>query len=293
MLSGLSGLLATSTVLASPAAAAGRWVVAAPTGLARLRELEAGFGGRIGVAARRGGRTLHYRAGERFAMLSTAKALVVAAVLHRAWPCDPGLLDLVVRYGADDLVEHSPVTERHVDAGMTVEALCDAAIRQSDNTAANLLLRQLGGPDDLTRFARFIGDRVTRLDRWETELNSNLPGDPRDTTTPAAMAADLEALVLGDVLAAEDRERLTGWLVGNTTGDARVRAGLPGWRVGDKTGTGAYGAANDIGVAWPPSGSPAGPPLVLAVFTTRPEEAAEPADEVVAEIARVVAEELR
>lgn len=264
-------------------------VTAAGVRASGLREVEAAFGGRIGVAARRGGRSLTYRAGERFALLSTFKALAAAAVLRKAWPCDPGMLDWVIRYREADLVEHSPITERHVDTGMTVEALCDAAVRYSDNTAGNLLLRLLGGPAGLTRFARRIGDRHTRLDRWETDLNSNLPGDPRDTTTPAAMAADLDELVLGAALADGDRERLTGWLVGNTTGDRRVRAGLPsGWRVGDKTGTGVHGAANDIAVAWPPEGAP----LVIAVYTTRFEPDAEPVDDVVAEVARFVAAEL-
>jgi beta-lactamase class A len=273
-------LTGTAAAVALPSSAA------PPAG---LREIEAAFGGRIGVAARRGDRSLTYRAGERFALLSTFKFLAAAAILLKAWPCDPGLLDMVVRYREADLVEYSPITERHVDTGMTVEALCDAAVRYSDNTAGNLLLRLLGGPAGLTRFARRIGDRQTRLDRWETDLNTNLPGDPRDTTTPAAMAADLDKLVLGAALAEGDRERLTGWLVANTTGDKRIRAGLPtGWRVGDKTGTGAYGAANDVAVAWPPAGEP----LVIAVYTTRFSPDADPVDDVVAEVARVVADEL-
>ncbi|MFI7599356.1 class A beta-lactamase [Actinoplanes sp. NPDC049681] len=235
-----------------------------------LAELERTYGARIGAFAldTGNGRTFQHRAGETFPLLSTFKALASAAVLRRARTCDPGLLDRVIHFGGGDLVEYSPITSLHVGDGMTVAALCEAALTYSDNTAANLLLRQLGGPEAVTRYARGLGDPVTRLDRWETDLNDWSPTEIRDTTTPKAMARNLQALTLGTALHRDDRARLAGWLRANTTGDARIRAGLPtDWTVGDKTGSSdAYGAANDIALVEPPTGAP----LVLAVYTNRP-----------------------
>ncbi|MFE7156164.1 class A beta-lactamase [Streptomyces sp. NPDC057636] len=258
----------------------------------RLRALEAGYPGRIGVHALHTGTgaVLAYRAQERFAIASTFKVLAASAILHRAREQEPGLLDVLIRYGRDDLVAASPRTELHLETGMTVRELCDAAITYSDNTAANLLMRRIGGPAGVTAFARSLGDSVTRLDRWETDLNTNLPGDRRDTTTPAAMTEDLRALVLGDALHPLDRGQLTRWLVENTTGDKRIRAGLPpGWRVGDKTGSPAYGGVNDVAVAWPPGG---GAPLVVSVYTTRLDPDTPGEDRIAADITRVAVDAL-
>jgi beta-lactamase class A len=190
-----------------------------------------------------------------------------AAVLRKARRGDPGLLDRVIRYTRADLVNHTPITEKHVDSGMTVAQLCRAAVTYSDNTAGNLLLRQLGGPRGLTRFFRSLGDRDSRLDRWETDLSVWRPGERRDTTKPAAIAANLRKLTVGRALHPRDRVQLNRWLRANTTGGKRIRAGLPkSWTVGDKTGTGFFhGAANDIAVATPPRGAP----IVIAIYTTR------------------------
>jgi beta-lactamase class A len=169
---------------------------------------------------------------------------------------------------------------------MTVEELCDAAITLSDNTASNLLLASFGGPAALTAFARSLGDGMTRLDRIEPDLNEATPGDPRDTTTPDAMADHLRRIVLGDALSRESRERLTAWLVGNKTGDQRLRAGFPkGWRVGDKTGTGDHGVTNDVGIAWPPGR----PPLVVAAYYADSSASLDERSRVLADVARIVA----
>jgi beta-lactamase class A len=152
---------------------------------------------------------------------------------------------------------YAPDTKNHVAHGMTIGELCAAAITQSDNTAMNLLMKKLGGPVAVTAFAHSIGDNAFKLDRWEPELNSAIPRDLRDTTTPEAMAKSLKKLIFGNVLASPQREQLKAWLKNNTTGNNRIRAGVPkGWIVGDKTGTGDYGTTNDIGIIWPPSGSP-------------------------------------
>jgi beta-lactamase class A len=252
-----------------------------------LADLEARFGGRIGVCGldTGSGAAVTHRADERFPLCSTFKALAAAAIL-RLRLTQPGLLDRLVRYDRSRLLPNSPVTERHVADGMTVAALCEAAIRYSDNAAANELLRILGGPGAVTAFVRTLGDPVTRLDRWEIELNVVPPGEERDTTTPARMAADLRALVLGDALDPPGRELLTGWLVGNTTGNDKIRAGVPaGWRVGDKTGGGPRGEVNDVAVAWPPGRAP----LVLAVYTVPADPRATPNAAVLASVAAVVA----
>jgi beta-lactamase class A len=185
------------------------------------------------------------------------------------------------------VLPNSPVTGQHVDTGLTVAQLCDAAITRSDNTAGNLLLSQIGGPAGLTAFARTLGDPTSRLDRWETDLNDWRPDDPRDTTTPAAIGRDLARLTIGSALVPQDRQLLNGWLRGNTTGGARIRAGLPTtWVIGDKTGTSqSYGAANDIAVAWPPGSAP----LIIAIYTNRHQPDAAADNQIVATTATVLA----
>ncbi|TWF82325.1 beta-lactamase class A [Pseudonocardia hierapolitana] len=261
---------------------------AAPAVADRLAELERRFDSRLGLYAldTGSGRELAHRADERFAMCSVFKALAAAAVLHRT---PPEYLDRRVHFSEADLIDPSPIAERHVAGGMTVRELCDAAVRYSDNAAGNLLLADVGGPAGITEFARSLGDQVTRLDRTEPELNTAVPGDERDTTTPRAIAGTFRTLVLGDHLDPADRTQFTEWLVGNRTGDERIRAGLPaGWRVGDKTGTGSYGTANDVAVVWPPDAAP----IALAVLTSRAAENATRDNALLAEAAAVVAQEL-
>lgn len=247
--------------------------------------LERAAGGRLGVCAidTANGRRAQHRADERFPFCSTFKAMLAAAVLARSVE-RPALLQQRVTYRQDDLVRYSPVTERHVGTGMTVAWLCAAAVQYSDNSAANLLLKLIGGPSAVTAYARAIGDDTFRLDRWETELNTALPGDLRDTTTPAAMAASLRVLALGEALPAAQRAQWIEWLRGNKVGDKRIRAGVPaGWRVGDKTGTGDYGTTNDVGVVWPPSRAP----IVLAVYYTQTRADAQAKDDVIEAAARI------
>jgi beta-lactamase class A len=254
----------------------------------RLAALETASGGRLGVAAldTADGTWLMHRADERFPMCSTAKVLVASAILDRSTH-EGALLQRRIKYTAGGMVAYSPVTEQHVAEGMTVAELCAATLRYSDNTAANLLIELLGGPAAVTAFARAAGDGEFRLDRWEPALNSAIPGDPRDTTTPAAMARSLQRLALGDTLGPLQRQQLQRWLLGNTTGAARIRAGAPAdWQVGAKTGTGDYGSSNDIAVLW----RPAKPPIVVALYFTQREQAAKPRDDVLAAATRIVVE---
>ena len=255
----------------------------------QLHRLEQRHHGRVGAYAidTGTGQVLSYRAGELFPTLSTFKAMVSAAVLRKARQSDPGLMDRVIHYTSDDVVDGSPITKEHVDTGMTVAELCDAAITVSDNTAGNLLLKQIGGPAGLTAFYRSLGDPVSRLDRWETELNVWKPGEKRDTTVPSAYGRDLWALTLGTALEPADRTRLIGWMKNAKTGDARIRAGLPkDWTVADKTGTGpTYGTANDIAVVWPPSGAP----MVMVILTNRRAADGTTDEKAVAETATILA----
>ncbi|HTR08270.1 MAG TPA: class A beta-lactamase [Paraburkholderia sp.] len=242
---------------------------AAPAGALekQLAAIEAQVGGRLGVAIldTAGGQARGWRMHERFPMCSTFKFLLASAVLARKDRGDEDLARRIV-YSPAQVVAWSPVSGPHAGRdGMTVAGLCEAALTHSDNTAANLLLESIGGPAAVTTFARSLGDTVTRLDRNEPTLNEAVEGDPRDTTTPAAMLADMRDLLLGKQLAAASREQLIAWLVANQTGDARLRAGLPkDWRVGDKTGTGDRGTANDIAIIWPTGRAP----ILVATYLT-------------------------
>ena len=283
-------LLRTALVLPVLGCAGSLHAAAADAPARALVDLERRAGGRLGVAAwRRGGsQVIAWRGDERFPFCSTATVMVVGTVLAQAARA-PGLLDVRVRYRKTDLVSWSPVTERHVDDGMTVADLCAAALQASDNSACNLLLDRIGGPAAVTAFARRVGDTAFRLDRRETELNSAIPGDPRDTTTPRAMAKSLEALLLEEALAPDARRRLLDWMLANTTGKERIQAGVPAdWRVADKTGTGAYGTTNDVGIVFPPQGQP----VIVAIYYTGSSPDAQSDSKVVADAAAIVARAL-
>lgn len=261
----------------------------APSYARELAALEREFDARLGVYAvdTGTGQEVAHNDGGRFPFASTVKALMAGAVLKKY---SLSGMDRVVTYSRDDLVDPSPVTEKHVRTGMTLDELCAAAVRYSDNTAANLLFDALGGPKALDAEMEKLGDDTTRMDREEPELSRWSPGEKRDTTTPRALAEDLRAYVLGDVLDKGERGRLTRWLKTNTTGDELIRAGMPeGWVVGDKTGTGSwYGARNDIAVVWRPDAAP----IVMAVMSSRDGKEDKADDKLIAEAAAVVADSL-
>jgi beta-lactamase class A len=234
---------------------------------AALAHLERINGGRLGVAVldTAAGEGSGYRANERFPMCSTFKFLLTSAILRRV-DRHQETLDRAIAIPPKPLLFNSPLTEPHAGGTMAIGELCHAALTRSDNTAANLLLESIGGPTGITGFSRSIGDAVTRLDRTETSLNESLPGDPRDTTSPAAMAGNLQSVLLGDVLSPASREQLTQWMESNLTGLDRLRANLPrGWRAADKTGSNGNDTSNDIAVLWPPGR----PPLVIAAYITQ------------------------
>ncbi|MFD7115916.1 class A beta-lactamase [Streptomyces sp. NPDC056652] len=280
-----SAASSSSSATSSPSATATGPGAATKPFAGELKELERTFDARLGVYAidTGTGREVAYRDGERFPYASTFKALAAGAVLRKY---SLGGMDRVIRYSKDDLVANSPVTEQHVETGMSLKELCDATVRYSDNTAANLLFDELGGPKGLQAVLRGIGDDVTLMERREPELSRWVPGDTRDTSTPRALAGDLRAFVLGDVLGKGERAQLTEWLRTNTTGDELIRAGVPkGWVVGDKTGSGSYhGARNDIAVVWPPDSAP----IVMAIMSNRPGKDARYDNKLIAEATSVV-----
>lgn len=256
----------------------------------QLITLEKYSQGRLGVALinTEDNSQITYRGEERFAMASTSKVMAVAAVL-KASEKQAGLLDKNITIKKSDLVAYSPITEKHLTTGMTLAELSAATLQYSDNTAMNKILDYLGGPAKVTQFARSINDVTYRLDRKEPELNTAIHGDPRDTTSPIAMAKSLQALTLGDALGQSQRQQLVTWLKGNTTGDNSIKAGLPKhWVVGDKTGSGDYGTTNDIAVIWPENHAP----LILVVYFTQQEQDAKYRKDIVAQAAEIVTRKL-
>lgn len=250
--------------------------------------IEQQLNARLGVAVHIADtdRSWQYRGDELFPMSSTFKPLACAALLHRV-DANAESLDRIVAIPRTDLVSYSPVTETRIgSAGMSLAELCDAAITVSDNTAGNTVLAAIDGPEGLTRFMSSLGDGITRLDRWETELNEALPEDVRDTTSPLAMANAMERLVLDDFLSVSSREKLVGWLRGNTVGDALFRATIPtDWKIGDKTGAGGYGSRSIAAILWPPSGSP----VIATVYITKTEASFEERNSAIAEIGAAIA----
>jgi beta-lactamase class A len=254
-----------------------------PTAFAAL---EKNNGARLGVSVLDlgSGEITGYRANERFAMCSTFKFLLAASILQRA---DEGQeqLNRTIRIPEKPLIAHSPLTEEHAGGEMTLSALCHAALTRSDNTAANLLLTVIGGPEGLTHFARSIGDPLTRLDRIETMLNEAAPGDPRDTTTPAAMVKNMQTLLLGSVLTPKSRDQLITWMVQSKTGAQRLRAAIPpAWKAGDKTGSNGETTSNDIAIFWPGDR----PPFIIAAYLTECPGPEEKRAAVLSEIGRLV-----
>lgn len=276
----------------APAAATASAAASAPSAKTterRFRALEKEFDARLGVHAvdTGTGREVAHGADRRFAYASTFKALLAGAVL-RAYGMDG--IDKVVTYTEADIVEYSPVTEDFTDTGMSLRELCAATLWYSDNTAANVLLRELGGPDALEKVLEELGDDVTEMDRIEPDLSEGKPGDVRDTSTPRALTAGLRAFLLGDALERRERELLRTWMATNTTGETLIAAGLPrDWTVADKSGTAGYGGRNDIAVVWPDDG---GNPILFTVLSSRDEKDAERRDALIARAATVALEGL-
>ncbi|WP_205618046.1 class A beta-lactamase [Thalassospira permensis] len=252
-----------------------------------IHTVETRLDARVGVSILNveNGREWQYRADERFPLTSTFKLLACAAVLHKV-DRESETLDRRITYRSDDLVTYSPITEKHVDSGMTIGELCEAALHLSDNTAANLVLDVLGGPDVLTAYLRDIGDDVTRLDRIEPDLNAATPGDARDTTTPNAMRATLTYLLLGDALSLESRQILEDWLTGNQVGGPLLRAGLPDdWKIADRTGAGGFGSRAIVAVIWPPERKP----VIVAIYITHTSASMEERNAAIADLGQEIA----
>jgi len=254
----------------------------------KLQSLEAASKGRIGVSAldTSNSKRFEFRSNERFSLCSTFKLFLVGAVLKKSMT-DPRFLGKRIQIARKEVESagYSPITEKNVGNEMSIAQLCEATIQYSDNAAANLLMKRLEGPSGVTQFLRSMGDTVSRLDRWEPDLDPAYPGDPRDTSTPSAVEKSLRSLLLGGMLDLPQRTQLITWLKGNTTGDARIRAGVPkGWSVADKTGTCSYGTTNDIGMIWPPDRDP----ILVAIYFIQEKKEALPRNDVIASVTRIL-----
>lgn len=298
MLSRRHLLLSTAVATAAAVAACGRSTTAGPDVSDpaeplppiedRLVALEQKYDAVVGLygADLDSDRTVSHRDGDMFAMCSTFKAYLAARVLYGAQQGELRLDDTIV-VNREALQPHSPVTEREVGRAVPLGTLCAATLQQSDNAAANLLLARIGGPPAITAFARLIGDERSRLDRWEVDLNSALPGDPRDTSTPRALGGGIRTLLTGTVLDETHRRQLDEWMRGNVTSARSIRAGLPaGWTSADKTGSGDYASTNNVGIAY----GPAGERILLSIMTrTRGDDPKAPAlQPLIAEVTALV-----
>lgn len=247
-------------------------------------QLEKKFDAQLGVYAIDTGtnETIAYRPNERFAFASTYKALAAGVLLQQN---SIDTLNEVIKFTKEDLVDYSPITEKHIDTGMTLGEIAEAAVRYSDNTAGNILFHKIGGPKGYEKALRQMGDRVTMSDRFETELNEAIPGDIRDTSTAKAIATNLKDFTVGNALPDDKRKVLTDWMKGNATGDKLIRAGVPtDWEVGDKSGAGSYGTRNDIAIVWPPNRAP----IIIAILSSKDEKGATYDNQLIAEAAEVV-----
>jgi beta-lactamase class A len=261
-----AGTAPTAPAAASPTSSS----VASATTSAAFAALESRYHANLGLYGidTGTGSTVAFNADKRFAFCSTFKTFATSVLLLRDTDQQ---LSRLIKYTKADILSYAPITSQHLATGMTVSALMAAALDYSDNTAANLLLSQIGGPSALQAALRAEGDATSNVDRNEPTLNSNIPGDTRDTTTPRTAATDLRTFALGSALTAARRAQLVAWLQANTTGGPYVRAAVPsGWKVGDKTGSGDYGARNDIAVIWPPENAA---PIVIAIYTNRGDNA--------------------
>ncbi|WP_417579285.1 class A beta-lactamase [Nitrincola sp.] len=257
--------------------------------LSELKRIESHLDARIGFAAHdtETGMRWEYNSDQRFPLSSTFKTLACAALLQRV---DAGSEQLTtsVSVSSSDLVTYSPVLEEYADTrDITLFELCEATMTTSDNTAANLILQSLGGPESVTDFARQLDDKVTRLDRWETDLNQAEPGDERDTTTPNAMVSNLEQLLLSNVLSLESKRYLQTWLVNNKVADALFRSSMPNdWVIGDRTGAGGFGSRSITAVIWPAEREP----VFVAFYITETTASFEERNAAIAQLGRVLIE---
>ena len=252
-------------------------------------QLEKKFDAQLGVYAIDTGtnETIAYRPNERFAFASTYKALAAGVLLQQN---SIDTLNEVIKFTKEDLVDYSPITEKHIDTGMTLGEIAEAAVRYSDNTAGNILFHKIGGPKGYEKALRQMGDRVTMSDRFETELNEAIPGDIRDTSTAKAIATNLKDFTVGNALPDDKRKVLTDWMKGNATGDKLIRAGVPtDWVVGDKSGAGSYGTRNDIAIVWPPNRAP----IIIAILSSKDEKEAIYDNQLIKEAAEVVIDAIK
>ncbi|MDO9608054.1 MAG: class A beta-lactamase [Brevundimonas sp.] len=250
-----------------------------------LNDLETRHGGRLGFAALDVGssRRVLWRSQERFPFCSTFKPFLAAATFQRV-ERDEESLDRAVRITQADMIPHAPVTEKAVGRTLTIRELMQATVEVSDNPAANILIREMGGIAVWRSWWPTFGDTTTVISRLEPDLNTALPNDPRDTCLPEQTLANIREMAFSDRLTPEHDALLQGWLIASPTGPNRIKACVPeGWSVAHKTGSGANGTTNDIAMLTPLTGSPV---IVAAYFTGAASATEDARDAVIAEATR-------
>ncbi|GEM75070.1 class A beta-lactamase [Vibrio sagamiensis] len=234
---------------------------------ASLTEIERESTGRIGVAVidTKDNKLWNYHGHDFFPMMSTFKTLACAHMLYQV---DRGQIKTAksIPVTKDDLVNWNPVTEHFVGSTMTLQSLCNAAMTMSDNAAANLVLKAIGGPESLTAFLQRNGDKATRLDDIEPQLNYVDIGSKRNSTTPLTMMKTIEKLTLGSVLSEQSKRQLLLWMKANMVSDGLLRAVVPkDWQVADRSGGGVNGSRTYTGMIWRKNRDP----IFIGIFVAR------------------------
>ncbi len=228
-----------------------------------------------------------YRANEHFPVQSTMKMMGVAALLKQSENKNKDFLQEKIYYTKDDLITWAPVTKYHLDKGMTLESLAEAAVTYSDNAAINIIMKKFGGPKFSTDFAHSIGNKSYNVTHYDGYMNSN-PKNSDDTATPKDMAISVQKLIIGDTLAKLQKQQLLTWMRNTVTSYKTMRYGVPiGFAVADKTGSGDYGVRNDIGIAW----SLACKPIIMSIYTVRNKKDAKSRDDIVAKTTSIIFDE--
>lgn len=251
-----------------------------------LKTLEHKLDGEIGLYAidTNSGKIISYRGNQTFPFESTFKLMGVAALLH--YNQSKPVLQKRLFIKPEQLVMWHPISGLYINQKVSLQTLAEGAISYSDNTAINMIIRELGGLDKINHFARMVGNNTFNLKHYEVNLNSN-PNNNEDSSTPKDMALSLQNILLGNVLSEHNKQLLFQWMRNNTTGYGRIRAGVPlGWAVADKTGSGSYGVANDIGLVWSPSCKP----IILSIYTHQNKQAAIAQDDVIAKVTQMALE---
>ncbi|MFV0575049.1 MAG: class A beta-lactamase [Vibrio sp.] len=256
----------------------------------QIQQVEQELSARVGVTILDvdSGKLWDHNGDQRFPLTSTFKTIACGKLLNDS---EDGQLQLTdtVKVRTVDLVTYSPVVEKYVGKQIELQNACQAAMYMSDNTAANIIIKAVGGTEAVTQFARTLGDKVTRLDRFEPELNQGKPNDERDTTTPNMISQDINALLFGSVLSEQSKQQLKEWMVNNQVTGNLLRSVLPDyWHIADRSGAGGYGSRSITAVVWTDNQSP----VIISIYLTQTEASMDELNQAIVEIGKAIFDSL-